>query len=174
MKHLNIEIKARLNNPKNVREMLSSLNAELKGVDNQIDTYFKVDSGRLKLREGNIENYLIYYDREDKKGPKQSNVILYENSPKSSLKEILTKSLGVLVVVDKKREIYFLNNVKFHIDKVKDLGNFVEIEAIDKLNNLGVEKLTNQCDFYIELFHILKKDLISVSYSDMLLSHSKL
>ena len=34
--------------------------------------------------------------------------------------------------MDKKREIYFIHNVKFHIDNVKNLGTFIEIEAIDE------------------------------------------
>jgi hypothetical protein len=37
----------------------------------------------MKLREGNIENYLVYYKRERKAGPKQSNCILHETKPKS-------------------------------------------------------------------------------------------
>jgi predicted adenylyl cyclase CyaB len=132
MQHSNIEIKARFTHQEEVRKILNSLNADFKGIDNQIDTYFNVPFGRLKLREGNIENHLIQYDRENKDGPKQSNILLYKSNPKSSLKKILTNSLGIFVVVNKQREIYFIDNVKFHIDKVKDLGNFVEIEAIDK------------------------------------------
>ncbi|MBU2497152.1 MAG: class IV adenylate cyclase [Nanoarchaeota archaeon] len=169
MGYINIEIKAKTNNQEKIREILKSRNADFKGIDNQIDTYFNVASGRLKLREGNIENYLIYYEREDIEGPKQSDVILYDFNPKSSLKEILRKTFGVLVIVDKKREIYFIDNVKFHLDDVKDLGYFIEIEAIDKYGDIGKEKLLEQCNFYLDLFKILKEDLISVSYSDLLL-----
>lgn len=85
------------------------------------------------------------------------------------MKEILSKALGVLVVIDKKREIYFIDNVKFHIDIVKDLGTFVEIEAIDNDGSIGKDKLLKQCQFYLDLFKISKEDLISVSYSDLLL-----
>src|SRR3989304_7677704 len=111
MAHVNIEIKAKSNNQDAIREILKSKNADFKGIDHQIDTYFKVANGRLKLREGNIENHLIYYERTNKRGPKQSQILLYKSEPNSSLKEILTKSLGVLAVVDKTREIYFLDNV---------------------------------------------------------------
>jgi predicted adenylyl cyclase CyaB len=169
MTQLNIEIKARSNNQDLIREILKSHKAEFRGVDHQIDTYFKVNSGRLKLREGTIENSLVHYDREDKEGPKQSNVTFYKSVNKSSLKEILTKALRVLVVVDKSREIYFIDNVKFHIDSVKDLGTFVEIEAIDSDGSIGKEKLTEQCQHYLNLFKIKKEDLISDSYSDILL-----
>jgi len=169
MGHINIEIKAKSNNIQEIRRILTSKQAEFKGLDHQIDTYFNVNFGRLKLREGNIENHLIYYNRENKEGPKQSNVILFRTDPESSLKEILKKSLGILTVVDKEREIYFIDNVKFHLDTVKDLGTYVEIEAIDKNGNIEKENLLEQCTFYQNLFNIPKRDLVSVSYSDLLL-----
>jgi len=169
MAHVNIEIKAKSNNQDVIRKILKSKNADFKGIDHQIDTYFKVNNGRLKLREGKIENHLIYYQRENKEGPKQSDVTLFKSDPKSSLKEILTKALGILVVVDKKREIYFIDNIKFHIDVVEDLGTFVEIEAIDNDGTIGKDKLLEQCQFFLDLFKISQKDLISVSYSDLLL-----
>jgi len=84
---------------------------------------------------------------------------------------LLTKALGILVVVDKQREIYFIDNVKFHIDTVKELGTFVEMEAIDENESVGKEKLLEQCQSYLDLFKIPKKDLISVSYSDLLLQN---
>ena len=78
-------------------------------------------------------------------------------------------SCGVLVVVDKKREIYFIENVKFHLDTIEGLGTFMEIEAIDYENNIGMDKLQAQCQKYISLFEIPDTDLISVSYSDLIL-----
>jgi adenylate cyclase class IV len=170
MSYINIEIKAKCNNLGIIRNILESQGAEFRGIDYQVDTYFKVNSGRLKLREGNIENELIYYDREDKASPKQSNVVLFPYEPGSALKEILTKSLETLVVVDKQREIYFIENVKFHLDKVEGFGSFVEIEAIElHEGSIGENNLLVQCQFYLDLFRIKKKDLVSCSYSDLLL-----
>jgi len=167
--HINIEIKARCSDHDRIRDFLKSHNADFKGTDHQVDTYFKVNSGRLKLREGNIENHLIYYERENKGGPKQSDVILFESMPKSSLKLILASSCGILIVVDKKREIYFIENVKFHIDTVLNLGTFMEIEAIDKDGSIGKDKLFEQCSKYLKELNISDSDLVSVSYSDLLL-----
>ncbi len=169
MPHISIEIKAKSENQDQIRNILLSKHAEFKGTDHQIDTYFNVTSGRLKLREGNIENHLIHYERENKEGPKQSDVTLFKSDPTSSLKEILTKALGVLVVVDKQREIYFIDHIKFHIDTVKDLGTFVEIEVLDFKGTEKKETLVEQCQSYLDLFNISDQDLISVSYSDLLL-----
>jgi len=169
MQHINIEIKARCSNQNKIRDILKSENAVFNGVDHQIDTYFKSPNGRLKLRQGNIENFLIFYNREDKEGPKQSNVTLLKVDPSNSPKDILEQTMGILVEVDKEREIYFINNIKFHLDNVKGLGIFVEIEAIDKNSSIGKEKLLQQCNEYLEKFGIKDEDLISVSYSDLLL-----
>lgn len=168
---INIEIKARCSDQDRIREILKSRNALFSAKDHQVDTYFKVQQGRLKLREGDIEKSLIFYEREDSDGPKRSEVILIKD-PALSLKEILSKAIGVLVVVDKLREIYFIDNIKFHIDSVKYLGSFVEIEAIDKDGIIGETKLFEQCRFYLGLFGISDEQLISGSYSDLLLNQS--
>jgi predicted adenylyl cyclase CyaB len=85
------------------------------------------------------------------------------------LKEVLAKSVGVKTVVKKKREIYYISNVKFHIDDVPGLGSFVEIEAGNILADLSQEELQDQCNLYIKEFGIKEEHLIDVSYSDMLL-----
>ncbi len=169
MQHLNIEIKAYCADATTIEQILLAHQADFKGTDHQIDTYFKVERGRLKLREGNIENALIHYEREDKAGPKQSDILLYEVTEKSSdLKAILKKTLGVLTIVDKKRKIFFIENVKFHLDTVQNLGTFVEIEAIDSDGTRSAVALKQQCDHYLRLFGIKENDLLTNSYSDML------
>src|SRR5260221_2937937 len=169
MSFLNVEIKAKCNDAGFIRNYLLSNRAEFKGVDEKADTYFNVSDGRLKLREGNIENNLIYYERSNQPGPKNSHFYLVKIVDANSLKEVLTKSIGVKVIVKKKREIYYINNIKFHIDEVAELGSFVEIEAGNILANLSREELKKQCDFYIKEFKVKSADLINGSYSDMLI-----
>ena len=170
MPYLNVEIKARCTNPEFIRNYLLSNNAEFRGTDEQTDTYFHVPHGRLKLREGNIENNLIYYERSNQAGPKDSHFQLVKINDAAGLKEVLTKANGIKVVVKKKREIYYIDNVKFHIDEVPGLGSFVEIEAGNILADLSKEQLKAQCDYYLRDFGIKQEDLIEVSYSDMLLT----
>jgi adenylate cyclase, class 2 len=120
------------------------------------------------LREGNIENNLIFYERNNLPGPKSSQFNLVKVEDAKGLKEVLTRSMGIKVIVKKKREIYYINNVKFHIDEVPGLGSFVEIEAGNILADFSQEELKVQCDFYMKEFRIKEEDLIDVSYSDML------
>lgn len=169
MSHLNIEFKASTNKLAEQEALLLKQDPLFIGEDHQVDTYFNVLSGRLKLREGNIENALIHYVREDSAGAKASHVLLYHHKPDKALKDILVKTLGVKAVVDKRRRIYFIGNVKFHFDTVDGLGTFLEVEAIDKDGSLGKERLQEQCNKYAALFGINAEDYCSISYSDMVL-----
>mgnify|MGYP000208579623 CR=1 FL=1 len=169
MSILNIEFKATTKNLAALEALLLQHNPVFIGEDHQIDTYFNVAVGRLKLREGNIENALIHYERENTAGAKSSHILLYQHQPDKTLKEILIKTMGIKAVVDKRRKIYFINNVKFHFDTVEGLGTFVEVEAIDKDGSIGKEKLQAQCDEYAALLGIAAEDFCALSYSDMIL-----
>jgi predicted adenylyl cyclase CyaB len=165
---LNVEIKARCHDPERIRNILHEHNADFKGTDHQVDTYFDVPEGRLKLRQGSIEQNIIYYRRPDSPSPKSSDINLVPAEHPDELHQLLSNALNVKVVVDKRREIYFIDNVKFHIDDVEELGQFVEIEAIDNDGSLDEAHLQEQCQYYMNLFEITDDQLIAHSYSDML------
>jgi len=169
MPFLNIEIKAKCADAAAVRKYLQTVHARFVGIDEQTDTYFNSINGRLKLREGNIENNLIYYERSDLHGPKSSHFHLVKVDDAKGLKEALKNSLGVKMIVKKKREIYFIENVKIHIDEVPGLGVFIEIEAGNVLADKSKEELQHQCEYYLNEFGIRQMDLVAESYSDMLI-----
>jgi len=168
MSFLNVEIKARIGDPSDIRNFLLQNNAEFIGVDYQQDTYFNVKRGRLKLREGNIENNLIYYERADLEGPKNSHFQLVKVIDSKQLRDVLEKSIGIKVNVQKKREIYFIENIKFHVDEVPGLGSFIEIEASNLNGDIPEEKLQEQCQYYMNIFKVKPGDLVTNSYSDLM------
>ena len=169
MPYLNVEIKAICNDPSFARSYLVAHKAIFKGIDEQTDTYFNVNAGRLKLREGNIENNLIFYNRINQTGPKSSHFNLVKIEDAKGLKEVLERSCGIKMIVRKKREIYYIDNVKFHIDEVPGLGSFIEIEAGNILADKTESELLDQCNFYLKEFGIKEEDLIAESYSDLLM-----
>ncbi len=170
MSFINIEIKAKCFHPEKVEAFLLSANARFVGLDHQKDTYFQVPIGRLKLRQGTIENTLIFYQRPNQDGPKQSDFSLSQMSDGPATEQLLAKALGIKVVVEKYRKIFFIENVKFHIDEVPGLGSFVEIEAGNRnFPDKTIENLQEQCSFYMKKFAIEESDLVHHSYSDMLL-----
>jgi len=166
MDKMNIEIKARTDSFDHIREELRRRRSRFQGQDHQVDTYFNIPQGRLKLREGNIENALIFYEREDREGPKHSGVTLCKMEPRTDIKDVLSRSLGIKTVVDKQREIYYLANVKVHLDQVRGLGEFIEIEAGREMGE-SLEKLKGQVEELMEAFGVKEEDLLSGSYCDM-------
>jgi predicted adenylyl cyclase CyaB len=176
MSIINFEFKAKTTELNKLEKKLSELKPTFIGEDNQTDTYFNVTKGRLKLREGNIENSLIYYERKNTADVKQSEVLLYQHNRAlpagqagNSLKDILIKLHGIKMVVTKRRRIYFIDNVKFHFDTVTGLGTFIEVEAIDTDGSLGIEILKERANKYAAFFNIKPLDFIALSYSDLIL-----
>ncbi len=166
---VNVEIKARVEDPKRIRDILMAAGAEYRGLDHQCDTYFNCPEGRLKLREGNVENALIFYRRPNTPEPKVSEYELERLVPGHGLTSLLSAAIGVKVVVEKEREIYYKDNVKFHIDRVRGLGRFVEIEAIGE-HASELENLHNQCREWLDCMGIADDQLEPMSYSDMFMA----
>jgi len=165
--HEMIEIKARCSDLDTVRQVLRSKAAEYRGLDNQVDTYYRVKGGRLKFRSGNIENFLIFYDRPNVSSPKTSRVLLAPTAAGNDLEQILSACLETLVIGKKKREIYFVGNVKIHLDDVEVLGRFLEIEVQSDGVSAEAESRA-QCEEYMKLFGVKTEDLLTQFYSDML------
>lgn len=185
MQILNIEIKSRARSLPSIRNYLLQNNAQFIGTDHQVDIYFNCHQGRLKLRKGNIENALIFYERENLNDAKSSKIILQKFAAQNEMENILAHAVGVLCKVTKSREIYFIENVKFHLDTILGLGEFVEIECIAdnhishedqdlsrELSALQLE-LRKQCDFYIQELKLNRHDFISHSYSDLIIEKIK-
>lgn len=169
MKIRNCEFKARVEDLDSYERKLQELQPRFHGLDHQKDTYFNTKTGRLKLREGNIEHALIHYERENIAEAKESSIILYAHAPNAALKNILELQLGIKAVVDKKRKIYFIDHVKFHFDRVEGLGTFMEVEVIDVNGVYTWEELRKQCDWYQAFFQLTPQDLVDRSYSDLVM-----
>ena len=165
-----VEIKAKCSDTTRIRQVLKERSARFVGTDEQVDTYFTVPEGRLKLRRGSIENTLIFYHRANQQSPKLSEVKLYKPDNEDDLHRLLQSALPILVEVKKSREIYFIGNIKIHIDTVQELGNFAEIEAIDETGLIPESELRRQCEELMAAFGIENHDLLTHSYSDMILN----
>lgn len=166
----NREFKAKVDQIDTYERLLQEKHPKFIGTDFQRDIYYKVDHGRkLKLREGNIENALIYYERPELAEEKSASILVYRHQPDSGLKMILETLHGIDIIVFKERKIYFCDNVKIHFDKVEKLGCFIEVEAIaDEKANLSNELLEAQCHDFRQYLGIAKKQLMALSYADLL------
>lgn len=164
----NIEIKAKISDIEVIRRKVEKIDIKETREIFQEDTFFKTDIGRLKLRtfsQGKGE--LIYYLRNDSAGPKRSDYKIYKTNDPISLKKILETSLGICGVVKKNRSLYIVGHTRIHLDKVENLGTFLELEVVLSNEQNENEGITIANGFMTKL-GIDKKDLVDKAYIDLL------
>jgi predicted adenylyl cyclase CyaB len=173
MRHLNVEIKVRVDDLAPFRKRLEAMEAAYTGTDTQRDTYFAVPEGRLKVREGTIEQGVIFYNRPDQAGPKPSQIERTDpGKALAAVHAVLQAALPVDVVVEKTRSIYWVDQVKVHLDEVPGLGSFVELEAVDTEGTASESDLHAMCTELMEDLHIPNDALVDRSYSDLVREHN--
>lgn len=165
--HVNAEFKARCADLQAAIRRVRVAGARWLSREHQIDTYYRVAEGRLKVREAGSRAELVWYFRGDTLRSKRSDVLILTLPEPASVKATLARTLGVRVVVDKIRRIYLRDNVRIHFDEVRELGAFVEIEAVDKPKDFP--RLKRQAEEMAGVLGLHPKDLIRGSYSDLLL-----
>lgn len=135
----------------------------------QTDTYFRVSHGRLKLREEEDSIvHLISYERSDDAVARESRYRLVPVSDPAGLKDALGDALGVLVVVEKSRRLLLWHGVRIHLDEVRGLGSFIEIEAVaDPASDLSTEH--RRASELQDALAITPDQIVAFSYSDELL-----
>jgi len=162
----NLELKARWENTELAVEKAKSIGASFSKVMKQVDTYYKINNCKLKLREiVNEKSELIYYDRQgtDKW---QSDYVVADVADVRNQKKILELLFDVLVVVKKKRILYLYENARIHIDEVEGLGSFIEFEVIIGESEEQAQELLDRLK---EHFKVPEGSLFKKSYSDLLL-----
>lgn len=163
----NLEIKYKFGNLREISYVTGLLKNYSHTTEIQTDIYYKTGKGRLKLRIINdTEGSLILYNRAEKKNKRISKYTISKTKDYRELDFILRKQFGVLVTVSKKREVYVYNNVRVHIDTVKGLGKFLEIEIIYD----EISKAKNQMKLLISDLKLDENKFIKVSYSDLLIN----
>ena len=161
----NLEIKAAYDSVKLARKHARRIGARYVGTLNQIDTYFKVTSGRLKLREINgKKSELIYYHRSNVKKSRYSQYTILEVKNPALMKEMFRSLFGIWTIVKKKRILFLYRNARIHIDSVKKLGTFLEFEIIVGHDKKRARSLMS---FLCKEFAVKSESFVGGSYSDM-------
>lgn len=97
----------------------------------QVDTFFHVASGRLKLRVlSSWHGELIYYQRPDQAGPKESVYSIVPTAQPQALCKLLAQAIGIRGEVRKRRWLYRVGQSRIHLDEVESLGTFLEVEVV--------------------------------------------
>lgn len=156
-------LKAVIKNHEEVWSRLQHLGAEFIGTDHQTDHYFETERGKLKWRQGTIENLITHYERIHEGGLERTIVYRYDVNPGPEAVAELQQRYKPVGIVKKKRSIFWLANVKIHLDTV-DQDSFIELEAIDRENQFTAAQLQARCRHVQHLIGISDQDIIPTGY----------
>ena len=127
----NIEIKTRIDSVEAMLSRARALAEDPPQVIEQDDTFFPCAHGRLKLRDfGDGCGELIHYERADAQGPTRSDYICAPTSDPATLRDALSRALGVAGRMRKTRLLLLTGQTRIHLDRVHGLGDFMELEVV--------------------------------------------
>lgn len=168
----NVELKARDPDPRRSLEACRALGAEDRGELWQRDTYFDVAHGGLKLREEHPGRpHLIQFERASEPQQRESRYRIIEVRDGEVLRAALTAAIGARVEVTKHRRLFLWNGVRIHLDRVEQLGTFIELEAVAP----QASDLSPEYELVAELretFEISDDRLVALGYAEQLLHAS--
>ena len=166
---VNLEIKVKVKNFDSILSSLKKLKAKKVGVLHQKDVYFSSAKGLLKLRKEGKSQQLIRYQRNEKGKNRWSDFEILELH-QAHAESFLRNLLSCEVVVEKERVLYLYDDTRIHLDKVKKLGNFIELET----KVVSTKKDAQQrFRFLVNALQLNPKDELRLSYHDLLLQAVK-
>ena len=164
----NIEIKARVRDRAAVEARIAALAEGPAERIPQRDTFFPVPSGRLKLRAlAPDRGELIFYRREEGRGPRPSRYEILATAEPEAFTAMLAAALGVRGIVAKERLLYRRGQTRIHLDRVEDLGDFVELEVVLRPGQTTAEGEAIARELMAAL-GIETADLLEAAYIDLL------
>jgi len=153
--NIEVEIKIKIDNFDEIKERVAQKGKLIKSI-NQVDEYY-IPSHRdffaqkpfpvewLRIRT-NPDKVVFEYDLSINKNEKGEQECAQEYETEISDPEEFRKILNFLdfkkvVVVDKQREYWNCGDIEVALDKVKDLGSFIEAEAKGDFKNTAEAKM---------------------------------
>jgi adenylate cyclase class 2 len=162
----NLEAKFHLADLDCARRAAEALGYSERGVLVQRDTFFRVASGKLKLREEPAGAWLIHYGRDQTGGLQLSNYQIVAVPDAAAIRTILAAALGVIAEVRKRRTLLRRDHVRLHLDRVEGLGEFGEIEAVIAPGD-DPERSRGAVDELLRALGVASGDLIEQSYFEL-------
>ena len=160
-----VEIKHELRDPELAIAGLRKLRAINVGTTFQIDSCYRLSSGRLIKRviEGEPTEWIAYH-RDDSPQACVCRFTVYSENEAHT--RFGTRDMPVWTRVRKRRELWIAGPVRIHVDMVDRLGWFIEFEAL-----ISPRQNAGQCRRLVESvrnkMRIALGEAISVSYSDL-------
>lgn len=162
---VNLEIKIKVKNFDLIFSSLKKLKAKKIGLLHQKDVYFSTPKGLLKLRKEGSSQQLIRYQRNEKGRNRWSNFEILELH-QAHAESFLRNLLACEVVVEKERLLYLYDDTRIHLDKVKKLGSFIELETKVVTTKKDAQQ---KFRFLLDALQLDPKQQLRLSYHDLFL-----
>ena len=164
----NVEIKARVDDLPALALRVAALATQGPTPIAQDDSFFHCATGRLKLREfSEFDGELIFYQRVNSAGPKESFYVRSPTTSPATLREALVLSNGLLGRVVKQRTLYIVGRTRVHLDEVAGLGTFMELEVVLR-DEESAEVGAAEAQALMTALDIAAPDLVQGAYLDLL------
>lgn len=164
----NVEIKARITSVDALVPLAAAIATEGPTLIAQDDTFFRCDTGRLKLRAFSAaKGELIYYRRANEHGPKESFYVLSPTDSPDTLRECLSLAHGQVGRVIKQRTLFLVGRTRVHLDRVQGLGDFLELEVV-LADGEAVEAGIQEAHALMAQLGVAPEQLIDTAYVDLL------
>lgn len=164
----NVEIKAQVDSLAAIEPLAAALSGQEPVFIAQDDTFFTCTHGRLKLRafaDGTGE--LIFYQRADDTGPKESFYVISPTDSPSTLRDALTRAYGAIGRVKKQRTVFMAGRTRIHLDNVDGLGEFLELEVVLR-DGESAEAGMEEARTLMQSLGVAPTQLLSGAYLDLL------
>jgi predicted adenylyl cyclase CyaB len=164
----NIEIKARIDSVEALTPKVAALADKGPIEIRQDDTFFRCESGKLKLRSFSKEaGELIFYRRPDQQGPKESFYLRSPTTAPETLRESLSLAYGITGRVQKHRTLFLIGRTRVHLDRVEGLGHFMELEVVLR-DGESVDAGVDEAYDLMARLGIERSQLVETAYVDLL------
>jgi predicted adenylyl cyclase CyaB len=164
----NIEIKARIAGVAALQPLAARLADAGPTIIEQDDTFFTCPHGRLKLRDQFAAGAeLIFYQRADTGGPKESFYLRVPVPDPNALRELLQLAHGQAGRVRKRRVLFLVGRTHIHLDVVEGLGEFLELEVVLREGESAAEGIVEARKIMAQL-GVTPQQLTSGAYVDLL------
>jgi adenylate cyclase class IV len=164
----NIEIKAHIDSVESLLPLAAKMASDGPTEILQDDTFFTCPNGRLKLRAfSENEGQLIFYQRSDYAGPKESFYVISPTSSPDTLRQALVLAYGEGGRVRKHRTLLLVGRTRVHLDRVEGLGDFLELEVVlaeGEPNETGISVAHE----LLEKLFVSPRRLVEEAYVDLI------
>ena len=162
----NLEVKLQIDNLSRLKEISLKLGAQKHALLKQKDIYYNTDKGLLKLRIMPEFSEFIFYNRNESDGERWSDYNLLKISNRENPEDFFNLLFEPVAVVEKEREVLIYDDTRIHLDRVKNLGEFLELETVVTSTLDDAKKRFN---FLAEKLNLELNNQIKKSYKNLVM-----